>query len=102
MAIAFLFLLIFSRFFYIQVIWSDELKNLASDQWTREIPVVAERGSITDRNGTVLAGNVTSYSVFAAPTPYPTNLTRRKSFLPFFLWTKTRSSPNSPPRRFPN
>ena len=67
MAIAFLFLLIFSRFFYIQVIWSDELKNLASDQWTREIPVVAERGSITDRNGTVLAGNVTSYSVFARP-----------------------------------
>lgn len=67
MAIAFLFLLIFSRFFYIQVIWSDELKNLASDQWTREIPVVAERGNITDRNGTILAGNVTSFSVFVRP-----------------------------------
>ena len=67
MAIAFLFLLIFSRFFYIQILWSDKLKALASDQWTREIPVVAERGNITDRNGTVLAGNVTSYSVFARP-----------------------------------
>ena len=67
MAVAFLFLLIFSRFFYIQVIWSDKLKALASDQWTREIPVVAERGNITDRNGTILAGNVTSYSVFARP-----------------------------------
>lgn len=67
LAIAFLFLLIFSRFFYIQILWSDKLKALASDQWTREIPVVAERGNITDRNGTVLAGNVTSYSVFARP-----------------------------------
>ena len=67
MAITFIFLFIFSRFFYIQVIWSDELKEKASDQWTREIPVVAERGKITDRNGTVLAGNVTSYSVFVRP-----------------------------------
>ena len=52
------------RFFYIQVIWDDELRALALDQWMREIPVVAERGQITDRNGTVLAGNRTSYAVF--------------------------------------
>ena len=31
----------------------------------REIPVVAERGLITDRNGVVLAENNTSYTVFA-------------------------------------
>lgn len=47
------------------MIWSDELKILAVDQWTREIPVIAERGNITDRNGVVLAGNSLSYSVFA-------------------------------------
>ncbi len=37
----------------------------AIDQWTREIPVIAERGEITDRNGELLAGNATKYTVFA-------------------------------------
>ncbi len=64
-AITFLFCLFLSRFFYIQVIWQDELHYLALDQWTREIPVVAERGKIFDRNGELLAGNQTAYSVFA-------------------------------------
>ncbi|MBQ7913524.1 MAG: stage V sporulation protein D [Clostridia bacterium] len=35
------------------------------DQWTREIPIVAERGKVVDRNGVVLADNNTAYSVFA-------------------------------------
>ena len=37
----------------------------ALDQWTREIPIVPERGKITDRNGVVLADNNTAYTVFA-------------------------------------
>lgn len=65
MAITFIFCLFLSRFFYIQVLWEDELHYLALDQWTREIPVVANRGKIFDRNGELLAGNTASYSVFA-------------------------------------
>ncbi len=65
MAIAFIFCIFLARFFYIQVIWEDELNYLALDQWTREIPVVAGRGHIVDRNGELLAGNAASYSVFA-------------------------------------
>ena len=65
LAITFIFCLFLSRFFYIQVIWKDELHYLAVDQWTREIPVVANRGRIFDRNGVLLAGNSTAYSVFA-------------------------------------
>ncbi len=65
MAIAFIFCIFLARFFYIQVIWEDELNYLALDQWTREIPVVAGRGQIVDKNGEVLAGNAASYSVFA-------------------------------------
>ncbi len=65
MAIAFIFCIFLARFFYIQVIWEDELNYLALDQWTREIPVVAGRGQIVDRNGELLAGNAASYSVFA-------------------------------------
>ncbi len=64
-AIAFLFCLFLGRFFYVQVLWEDKLHYLALDQWTREIPVVAGRGKIFDRNGELLAGNRTTYSVFA-------------------------------------
>lgn len=65
LAITFLFCILFGRFFYVQVIWSEELGYRALDQWTREIPIVAERGKITDRNGVVLADNSTAYTVFA-------------------------------------
>lgn len=65
MAIAFLFCVFLSRFLYVQVFWKEELLYRALDQWTREIPVVAERGVIVDRNGELLAGNLTAYSVYA-------------------------------------
>ena len=48
-----------------QVIWSEELNYRALDQWTRELPIVAERGKITDRNGIVLADNTTAYTIYA-------------------------------------
>lgn len=48
-----------------QIIWSEELNYRALDQWTRELPIVAERGKITDRNGVVLADNSTAYTVYA-------------------------------------
>ncbi len=64
-AIAFLFCVFLSRFLYVQVFWKEELLYRALDQWTREIPVVAERGVIVDRNGELLAGNLTAYSVYA-------------------------------------
>ncbi len=65
MAITFLFLFLCARFLYVQVFWSEELNYRALDQWTREIPIVAERGKIVDRNGVVLAENTTAYTVFA-------------------------------------
>ena len=64
MAITFLFCFLACRFFYVQVIWSGELAGRALDQWTREIPVTAERGVITDRNGAILAENDTTYAVY--------------------------------------
>ena len=64
-AITFLFCILCGRFFYVQVVWQEELAYRALDQWTREIPLVAERGLITDRNGTVLVENNTAYTVYA-------------------------------------
>ena len=63
-AIAFLFLAVLGRFLYVQIIWGDDLQEKAVDQWTREIPIVAERGRIVDRNGIILADNDDTYSVF--------------------------------------
>lgn len=65
--IAFLFCLIAARMFYVQVIWGEELQSKALDQWTRELPIVAERGEIKDRNGVALVTNKPSYSVFIRP-----------------------------------
>ena len=65
--IAFLFCLIFARFFYVQIIWGEELQQKAVDQWTRELPIIAERGVIKDRNGVILVDNKTVYSVFIRP-----------------------------------
>ncbi len=63
-AIAFLFLFVLGRLFYVQVIWGEDLQEKAIDQWTREIPVIASRGKITDVNGVVLADNDDTYTVF--------------------------------------
>ncbi|HBN13319.1 MAG TPA: stage V sporulation protein D, partial [Clostridiales bacterium] len=67
LAIAFIFCIIFARLFYVQLVWGAELKYRATDQWNREIPVIASRGLITDTNGQILAGNLTTYSVFLRP-----------------------------------
>lgn len=67
LAIAFIFCIIIGRFFYIQAVWGDELVIRATDQWNREIPVIASRGEIYDRNGLVLAGNSNTYTVYVRP-----------------------------------
>ena len=67
LAIAFIFCVIIGRFFYIQAVWGSDLVIMAADQWNREVPVIAARGEIYDRNGIVLAGNENTYSVFVRP-----------------------------------
>ncbi len=67
LAITFIFFLILARLFYVQVVWGKELIYKATDQWNREIPIIARRGLITDVNGEILAGNTTTYSVFVRP-----------------------------------
>ena len=57
-----LFALIIIRIFFIQVVQYDELSKLANNLWSRNLPVTADRGLITDRNGKVLADNITTTS----------------------------------------
>ena len=56
--------LVLCRLFYIQIIWGEDLQKKAIDQWTREIPIIAQRGLITDCNGVVLSRNNDTYTVF--------------------------------------
>lgn len=65
--IALIFVVLFGRLFYLQVIWGKTLQYKAYDQWTRELPFRADRGDITDVNGIVLANSSTSYTLYARP-----------------------------------
>ncbi len=55
------------KVFYIQVFDYKKLSGLASDLWSRNLPIEAARGRILDRNGIVLADNVTTTSLVLVP-----------------------------------
>lgn len=64
MLITFVFLALSCRLFYIQVINAETLVKRAEDQWTRDLPISAKRGTIYDRNGVALAISYTSFNVY--------------------------------------
>ncbi len=66
-AITFIFLFITARLFYVQIIWGKELQSKALDQWTRNVPILAKRGDIIDRNGVVLASTKNTYTIYVRP-----------------------------------
>lgn len=66
-AVFIIFIIIILKVFYIQVFEYDKLNDLASDLWSRNLPIEADRGKIYDRNGVVLADNVTTTSLVLIP-----------------------------------
>lgn len=64
MLITFVFLALSCRLFYIQVINAENLVKRAEEQWTRDLPINAKRGTIYDRNGVALAISYTSFNVY--------------------------------------
>ena len=65
--VSLLMIAIIGKVFYIQVFEYDKLNSLASDLWSRNLPVTADRGLILDRNGKVLAENITTASLVLIP-----------------------------------
>ena len=65
--ITFIFLTVFGKLFYLQIVQGKTLQARALDQWTRDVPLKAVRGNITDRNGVVLAGCNTTYTLYIRP-----------------------------------
>jgi len=56
-----------ARLAYVQFYMNGWLTRQALDSWSRQIPYEAERGDILDRNGEVLATNVSQPSVLVVP-----------------------------------
>lgn len=55
------------RIFYLQILNGYSLIEKGMTQWLRDLPLIANRGMITDRNGVVLASSYTTYDVYVRP-----------------------------------
>lgn len=63
-AISFLFFALVVRLLFVQVFDGNILQQKAYGQWTRDLPITAERGKIYDNNGATLAVSFTTYDIY--------------------------------------
>ena len=61
------FIVIIGRVIYIELVEYNKLNSLANDLWSRDLPIEGDRGLILDRNGVVLADNITTTSLVLIP-----------------------------------
>src|SRR5436190_6698487 len=59
---------LFGRFFYLQVVQHAHFQTLAETNRIAIVPIVPNRGVITDRNGTVLAQSYSAYTLEVTPS----------------------------------
>ncbi len=67
-AVLLAFLILFGRFLWLQVIQHDFYQTRAEDNRIALIPIVPNRGVITDRNGVVLARNYSAFTLEITPS----------------------------------
>jgi len=67
LVIVLLFLLVILKVLYIEVFQYSKLNKLASNLWNRNLPIEANRGKIMDRQGNILADNLTTTSLILIP-----------------------------------
>ncbi|MBR2678663.1 MAG: hypothetical protein IKE63_04520 [Bacilli bacterium] len=60
-------LLVVLKVLYIELFQHNKLSSLANDLWSRNLVLKADRGKILDRNGVVLADNLTTASLVLVP-----------------------------------
>jgi len=65
------FLLLFARFFWLQVMQHDYYTTRAEGNRISLVPIVPNRGVIVDRNGTVLARNYSAFTLEITPSRVP-------------------------------
>ena len=57
------FMLLFTRFLWLQIVQHDYYQTRAEDNRISLVPIVPNRGLIVDRNGAVLARNYSAYTL---------------------------------------
>ncbi|MEP6791872.1 MAG: penicillin-binding protein 2, partial [Ramlibacter sp.] len=62
------FVLLVSRLVYLQVFRHEDLSEQAENNRTAVVPIVPNRGLITDRNGIILATNYSAYTLEITPS----------------------------------
>ena len=62
-----IFISVIIKIFFIEFIDYKKINKLANDLWNRNLPITSDRGLILDRNGKVLAGNITTTSLYLIP-----------------------------------
>lgn len=67
------FSILLGRILWIQTIDFNRYLSKVIDQMTTQSSVSAERGTIYDRNGNILATNITTYRIFISPSSILTN-----------------------------
>ena len=65
--IVLMFIFIVLRVAFIQLVSYEKLSMLANDLWSRDLPIEADRGLILDRNGVILADNLTTAGLVLVP-----------------------------------
>ena len=76
-----IFVVVFFRLWYLQVLSGDKYRAEANNNRIREIRVDAPRGDILDRNGQVLVANRTSQALQVNPQKLPSDLAERRAEL---------------------
>lgn len=69
--VVFLFLAVFAKMIAVMIFDGAALQSRALDQWLRDVPTDAPRGSIVDANGAVLAATATRYNLYVRPNDAP-------------------------------
>jgi penicillin-binding protein 2 len=76
-----MFVVIFFRLWYLQILSGDKYRAEANNNRIREIRVQAPRGDILDRNGDVLVSNRTSQALQLSPQKLPSDPRERRAEL---------------------
>jgi len=61
----FLWLLVFGRLFYLQVLRTEEISKKTQEKQVRLLPIESRRGNILDRNGKILATDLKMFTLYA-------------------------------------
>lgn len=65
--IAFCFIALIGRLFYLQIAVAEDIAVRGSGQWQRGLPMMARRGDIVDRNGIVISSTNIRYRLYVRP-----------------------------------